>query len=428
MIPLLPVIIWLIVLALILAIIIPSLIAIEKTSEPLAVPQETVKSRLESPPKFRKPRLGRLRSFKLMGAETLSPNTFFVRGDLEIPSRSKFEGNLIVDGYLRVKDHCALAGDFRANKGIFLADHCYVNGNLVSEGDVYLGELSVVTGVVYGKSVELGPKSKVKAAISPLKVRLGIGSQTLEVRAPRVEHVGLTFSTGVKELDDLLGGELPLGFHVLLQGPPTFDRDVFYLEFLKWCVRNKIPIVVVWSTPTKELFRVLSDAGIDIDSLASERMFSIVDYYTGKVERTGRVIEKRGFSYVVSPDPSSIALGIVTALSELAESPRKALIADILSPMLMDFSPDTVYKFVESILPKLDEQNAISFFTLDSGVHDERAVLLLHRLFSAVLDIRLEQVGKKITKSIGVLKVEGRPVETRYVSYKFEKGKIKFEK
>ena len=103
----------------------------------------------------------------------LSPRTWLVQDDLDLPAGCRVESNLIVKGTLRAGSDCHFAGDLKASC-IQLGSRNRVGGNLVSDGSIEVGEGSFIArNVAAGTHIRFSAGVRVGQLSLPAVVSAG---------------------------------------------------------------------------------------------------------------------------------------------------------------------------------------------------------------------------------------------------------------
>jgi len=99
-----------------------------------------------------------------------------VKGDLELPARTRHRGDLVTSGELRFGPGCEVAGSLKSNAALHLGAGARVEGAVVAVGALFIGEGCYVRGPVVSESVvHLGGASVV-----------GLSAHPTSISAPRV--------------------------------------------------------------------------------------------------------------------------------------------------------------------------------------------------------------------------------------------------
>ena len=76
-----------------------------------------------------------------------------ISGDMEIPSGTTINKNLIVKGSLKIGDNCRAHGRFLAIDDIKVGSDTIIDGDLISGGNVFVGPRSLVAGLVQANGI-----------------------------------------------------------------------------------------------------------------------------------------------------------------------------------------------------------------------------------------------------------------------------------
>ncbi len=76
-----------------------------------------------------------------------------ISGDMEIPSGTRIDKNLIVKGSLKIGDNCRAHGRFEAIEDIKVGSDTIIDGDLISGGNIFVGPRSLVAGLVQAKGI-----------------------------------------------------------------------------------------------------------------------------------------------------------------------------------------------------------------------------------------------------------------------------------
>ncbi len=83
----------------------------------------------------------------------MDDNGATIDGDVEIPSGTNINKNLVVKGSLKVGDNCRGRGKLRAFKDITIGTDTIIDGDLISGGNIFVGPRSLINGVVEASGV-----------------------------------------------------------------------------------------------------------------------------------------------------------------------------------------------------------------------------------------------------------------------------------
>lgn len=194
--------------------------------------------------------------------------------------------------------------------------------------------------------------------------------------------------TKICGFDDIIGGGFPPGTCILLITPPMVEARLFCLEFVYRGLQKQEPGVVITMDNSPE----------DLKIKALPYNWTLV-----RGEQNGLLRWIDGYSINANKnvkDSESVArIGGPVALSDIAIALSKVLtdfhkgnehyrfIFDSLSTLLLYNPPDAIYRFLESIVPKLRISGGVGFFTLASGMHDPKIEMAIRHMLDGAIQL-----------------------------------------
>src|SRR5713226_7776854 len=209
--------------------------------------------------------------------------------------------------------------------------------------------------------------------------------------------------TGIPGFDAMVGGGLPVGSSVVLQGPPGQEKLRFALTFLAEGLKSGGSGLVVTSSQSPDaVLAELRDLGVDLDSVTNENRLRVVDWYSWS-EETVQDIEDRGIVIRSSIDLTNLGVALSRAIAALTGGePRRAVI-ELLSPATSSYEVTQVYAFAQSSKRKFDRHRFTSLVLLEKEMHSGAQLTTLQQAFDGVIEIERTRSGDRIVRKIGVL-------------------------
>lgn len=201
--------------------------------------------------------------------------------------------------------------------------------------------------------------------------------------APRVE-------TGVKRLDQLLGGGLPPGSASLVYGPPFVGRDVLARVFALNGMRRGVPAVVVLTDKSaSDLRRAFLAMDPRYAEFEKAGLALYVDTYSKSI---GAAEEHAATEYVDSPvNLNGMSLGVNNAERRIIGGHAEHnLVFDSVSTLIAYTNAQTAFRFLQVLIGKTRRAGATSMLLLDAGMHTEAEVQMVKHLADGVLDFKSE--------------------------------------
>jgi KaiC/GvpD/RAD55 family RecA-like ATPase len=189
-------------------------------------------------------------------------------------------------------------------------------------------------------------------------------------------------------IDELLSGGLPKGCAILLITPPIIEKQLLCLEYIYRGVAKDEPGIIVTTDDSPEN---LKDKAAQYNWMLAKaeqkKYLKWVDSYSINANRDVRSDD------AVKRIGGPIALSdMAIAISEIQAQFFKMkdyfrFVFDSLSTLLMYSSPDTIYYFLQSIVPKIKASGGVGFFTLSGGMHDLKVVVTMRHMMDGAIEI-----------------------------------------
>ncbi|OYT53727.1 MAG: hypothetical protein B6U72_04890 [Candidatus Altiarchaeales archaeon ex4484_2] len=194
--------------------------------------------------------------------------------------------------------------------------------------------------------------------------------------------------TNIEGLDEILGGGLPAGSCVLLLAPPVVETHLFCLEFIYRGLVNKEPGLIVTMNYAPEELKIrglkYGWAFVQGERNGIMKWVDGYSYNANKDVKSTDAIKRIGGSIALS----DLTIGMTQAQQEFhtkAENYRFAL--DSLSTLFIYNNPNTIYRFMRAIIPKLRMSGGIGFLLLGSGMHDPQIETTLRYMVDGTIQL-----------------------------------------
>ncbi|MFI5422305.1 MAG: RAD55 family ATPase [Nitrososphaerales archaeon] len=215
-------------------------------------------------------------------------------------------------------------------------------------------------------------------------------------------------STGLEQLDSTLGGDgYPEKSSILVAGPPGVGKEALGY----WFMRSGI---------------VSGDACIYVTHLAvSEVIEDLKAFHISTDRLPFWIAAEGGDSKCDMNDLTSISTTIKENIKKYAlNGKRIRVVTDVLSPLLMLNSADTIYRFFVQLLADSKKNNAVFLATIEEGMHQPQTLAAMEQLFDGVLELRLYEDGPKVEPLFRLRKMRGLQPSPKYFRYEFSEGKM----
>lgn len=226
------------------------------------------------------------------------------------------------------------------------------------------------------------------------------------------------YTTGIKELDDAIGG-IRKGSNIMLIGPPMSGKEVILNHILyHGAAENENAVITV--TTRESAAHILEWFQQYKLELPMSRI-GIVDCVTKTLG--GTTVENENIKIASSPvDLTGIGVKISQFFEEFfmkKNTQKIQLHINSLSTILMYSNIQTVFRFLHVFTGRIKAAGALGIYVIESGMHNEQAIATLKQLFDAMIEIKSEN-DKNLIRVVGI---SSKP--TPWFEYEIEGSKIK---
>jgi flagellar protein FlaH len=214
---------------------------------------------------------------------------------------------------------------------------------------------------------------------------------------------GTVVSTGNGELDSKMGGGVPMGSLTLIEGDSGAGKSVLSQQMMHGCLVNGYRLAIFSSENTvKSLVKQMQSLNLDIKDyllLSRLRVFPI------ETSRLG-----------------GDAPSVLTRAIKKEEKGRDIIFVDSLTPLIPDSSEPEVMTFFEECKKLCSHGTTIAIVVHSHGLTSE-LLTRLRSLCDAHLQLRTEEAGNKLVKTMEVTKIRGAEQQTgNIISFEVEPG------
>lgn len=213
-------------------------------------------------------------------------------------------------------------------------------------------------------------------------------AESIRKDEPKIDRI----SSGVKELDDLLGGGFPKGSNILLMGPLGTGKSTIGRNFILNGIRNKERgmFVTIDDSPTLIREKLSSSLEINVIEYEALNLFSIVDAYSwssGNIDKKEQfriegVLDLNQFSMVISDSGQKIGQSIQSKLGG-----RRVF--DSISSLLINFDLSMAQRFLSQLArTSLAFGMVNTVFVLEEGSVSEYVINNIKYIMDGVIETK----------------------------------------
>ncbi len=208
------------------------------------------------------------------------------------------------------------------------------------------------------------------------------------------------YATGIKELDDAIGG-IKKGSNIMLIGPPMSGKEAI-LSYIAYhgAANNENAIITV--TTRESAAHIIQWFKENKLAIPMSRI-GIVDCVTKTLG--GAAIDSENIKIASSPvDLTGIGVKISQFFEEffMKKNTRKIqLHINSLSTILMYSNIQTVFRFLHVFTGRIKAAGSLGIYVLESGMHDEQAIATLKQLLDGMIEIKSEN-DRNLIRIVGL--------------------------
>ncbi len=194
--------------------------------------------------------------------------------------------------------------------------------------------------------------------------------------------------TNIAGFDEIAGGGLPRGSCILLIVPPVIDAHLFCLEYIYRGILEKEPgLIVTMNYSPEDLKLRAMPYGWFLARGEQQNLIRWVDGYSLNARKdvtSTDTIKRIGGSIALS----DLTIGMSQAQKDFfSMNDYYKFVFDSLSTLFIYNDPNTIYRFLRTILPKLRDSNGLGFFLMGSGMHDPQVEMTLRYMMDGTIEI-----------------------------------------
>jgi len=239
-------------------------------------------------------------------------------------------------------------------------------------------------------------------------------AQTLRARQPegRAPNVAPSvvigtpkIATGIRRLDDLLGGGLPMGTTTLLHGAPYTGKSAAQRTFFLQGLRSQQPsIYLLTDTSASEMSRKLHSLDPEVGNLEKRDLCAYIDVYTKLI---GEKDKHKHAKYVDEAHRWDKVLTVIerTHQQQLRKHPGPSrLVIESISSLMMELGPANTFRFLRALLGRFAKRGGTALVAIDTGMHEGHEIETIKHLCRGMISLRESNTQF-------FLRIEGIPTE-----------------
>lgn len=196
--------------------------------------------------------------------------------------------------------------------------------------------------------------------------------------------------------------QIPENSASILISPPLEGKREFLYNYMLDGLKNQKPVLfILTDRAPEEVKRDLVKNKIFYDQYTKDNILKFIDCYSHQsacnVQDTADVMRIPG---PLALNEISIALS-KTEAEFYKINPKHLVIFDSLSTVLMYSNPQMIGRFLQVIISRIKKAGGSVIFTLEEGMHDEKATITIEHLMDIIINFKKEK-EKILVKAKGI--------------------------
>lgn len=203
----------------------------------------------------------------------------------------------------------------------------------------------------------------------------------------------LLLPTGIKNLDDILGGGLPMQGNVMLYGDPLCGKKPLLMQFIHEGLKMNIPgILVLTDFGYQEWKGMMEASGWMLAEFEQNGMLQVIDCYSKQFSPS--LVDEGIVTYVNgASDLSAISMQLSSLQEQIAQVADNHRVGfHSVSSLLETNTPESVFRFMQFISGKFRRAGCTAMYVVEKGMHDEKHVMMVEHLMDGVVEFNEDKL------------------------------------
>jgi len=197
--------------------------------------------------------------------------------------------------------------------------------------------------------------------------------------------------TGIRKLDDLLTGGLPVPSNIMVYGPPFAGKEEMLYNIMTSSIQRGLPsIIVTFDRTTESLLQGMSYFSPLVRGYLDLEMLYVIDTFT----KTTKDVQTESPA-IIYLDQQTDLEGVTRELNrisrELMKKSGSVVVALFGFSTILNFlDKSQTLKFLQTFATERKDQNNISFYTVEKGLHAENEIQAIAHFMDGILEFKSE--------------------------------------
>ncbi len=214
--------------------------------------------------------------------------------------------------------------------------------------------------------------------------------------------------TGIRKLDDLLNGGVPVPSNIMVYGPPFAGKEEMLYNIMTSSIQRGLPsIIVTFDRTTESLLQGMSYFSPVVRGYLDLEMLYVIDTFT----KTTKDVQTESSSIIYLENQTDLE-GVTRELNrisnELMKKSGSVIVALFGFSTILNFlDKSQTLKFLQTFATERRDQNNVSFYMVEKGLHAENEIQAIAHFMDGILEFKTEG-NKSFINVKGVTNVMSR--------------------
>jgi KaiC/GvpD/RAD55 family RecA-like ATPase len=213
--------------------------------------------------------------------------------------------------------------------------------------------------------------------------------------------------TGVRRMDDLLFGGLPMNSNVFVYGPPFTGKLVLLNLFIAEGLRKGIPAIFILTDKSpSEIREGMSQVLPKVDAYEKKGLLRYIDAFSRSM---GIDVEEPNTIYVDKPtDLDELGMAVTNVQKTFGKEHKYHKVAFHSVSTIMAYTDAmTTFRFLQTLTSRNKRAGAVSLYCMDYGMFSDSEVQTLKHLMNGILEYKVDDL-KSYLRVEGICDVRTR--------------------
>ncbi len=197
--------------------------------------------------------------------------------------------------------------------------------------------------------------------------------------------------TGVKKLDDLLTGGVPVPSNIMIYGPAFAGKEEMVYNIITSSIQRGLPsIILTFDRTSASILKNLSYFSPLVAGYLDLEMLHIIDTFTRTTNEEAE--SSGGITYLESQtDLEGVNKELNKISKELMKKSGSVVVAMFGFSSILNFlDRSQTLKFLQSFANERRDQNNIAFYLVEKGLRDESEIQAIAHFMDGIAEFKIE--------------------------------------